>query len=203
MRIFEFEAEHLYICYAQVAQIVIENYTDEFSEHRMKKLAKLKKEDVKQECAGAELMLNHAVRRCLPEVKVPVNYSVSENGKPYFTDLSDKYFSLSHSGGVAVCAISDFSVGIDIQKTGTYKESIAARFFSREEQRLVQDADSFTRIWARKEAAVKAEGRGLAAGLSGFDAGKDRVELGGRIFRISDIPVRLKGYHMAAAMALP
>lgn len=94
----------------------------------------------------------------------------SEKGKPYFTE-GDLYFNISHSGRIALCALSDRPIGVDIEplrKSFTEKEEgIARRFFTEEEQRLLaasfDKGEIFTKIWVRKEALVKKSGEGASA----------------------------------------
>jgi len=97
-------------------------------------------------------------------------------GKPYFKNLPECHFSVSHSGGVFVCALSDSPVGVDIQE---YKRrpdeeerccKIAARFFHFDEIDAL-DADTvsaFYNIWTAKEAYVKYTGDGIDGDFSAF-----------------------------------
>ena len=89
-----------------------------------------------------------------------------ESGKPYLEGSSLK-FSLSHSCGKVVCAISDDGeVGVDIEAgeiAPARADGIAARFFSKDEVlRLSGDTEAFRREWTRKEAAAKMLGIPLA-----------------------------------------
>ena len=48
--------------------------------------------------------------RALPEL------ARSGRGKPYFRNWPEKWFSLSHSGGLTLCALSDDGpVGVDVE----------------------------------------------------------------------------------------
>ena len=97
-------------------------------------------------------------------------------GKPYFPNLPDLHFSVSHSGEIFVCALSNFPVGVDIQE---YKKrpdeaercrKIAARFFHFDEVDAL-DADTvsaFYIIWTAKEAYVKFTGDGIDGDFSAF-----------------------------------
>ena len=97
-------------------------------------------------------------------------------GKPYFRNLPDLHFSVSHSGDVFVCAFSDAPVGVDIQE---YKKrpdesercrKIAARFFHFDEVDAL-DADTvsaFYNIWTAKESYVKFTGDGIEGDFSAF-----------------------------------
>ena len=115
----------------------------------------------------ASLLLDHAMQCCFPAVPRPLALSVREGGKPYLTDAPHVHFSLSHSGGWAVCAVSDHPVGVDIQRRETGRRDIAARFFHPNEVQYLHSlspADreqAFYTLWALKESCVKADGRGL------------------------------------------
>ena len=90
----------------------------------------------------------------------------SENGKPYFVN-SPIRFSISHSGGIVACAISDScELGIDVESANISKsraDGIVARFFDKSDlSRLSGDTDAFRREWTRKEAAAKMHGIPLA-----------------------------------------
>ena len=85
-------------------------------------------------------------------------------------------FNLSHSGGRFVVAIAlDREPGVDIERVRPRRdlEGLARRFFSPAEQAEVGAApdplDAFYRLWTRKEAVIKADGRGVGIGLDRFD----------------------------------
>ena len=101
--------------------------------------------------------------------------------KPWFPAHPDFYYNISHSGGIAVCGLSDHPIGIDIQKvTKNTKQilRIAKRFFSAAEQeslQALQDANEpaamcrlFCRYWTARESYIKLIGRGLAEPFANF-----------------------------------
>ncbi|TCL60107.1 4'-phosphopantetheinyl transferase [Kineothrix alysoides] len=101
-------------------------------------------------------------------------YSFGENGKPYFNNYPDIYFSLSHSGDYVICAISEEEVGADIQEHRKVKSGIAARFFSGEDKKTLEQAGAaggmnsvevFFRMWSIKEAHMKLTGKGMQQGM--------------------------------------
>lgn len=94
----------------------------------------------------------------------------SENGKPYFTDSSMPHFSLAHSCGICAAAVADTEVGIDIEliKRTPRKQELAKRFFTADERRQLEDAntdENFLLIWTQKESLVKLHGASLACSL--------------------------------------
>ena len=94
------------------------------------------------------------------------------NGKPVFIEHPKIHFNLSHAGNYVVCAISQCEVGVDIEGNRSVRPSIENRFFSEEECRWVQEADSealhserFFRLWTLKEAYSKLTGEGKSYGI--------------------------------------
>lgn len=100
-------------------------------------------------------------------------------GKPYLVfPGSGPYFNVSHSNNLALVAISvDFQIGVDIEfmRLNTDPLQIARNFFSRHEyQQLInlpqnQQKEAFYNCWTRKEAYIKACGKGLSIPLNEFD----------------------------------
>ena len=90
------------------------------------------------------------------------------------------HFNLSHSGGMAVLAVSDrYEVGVDIERIQPLKEDVAGHFFSPAERSALTSLppddylEAFYRCWTRKEAFVKAHGAGLSLPLDAFDVSID------------------------------
>lgn len=87
-------------------------------------------------------------------------------------------FNLSHSGDVAVYAISrGREIGVDVEAVRVMPDGddIAARFFSVRENETYRGLDArdrplgFFQCWTRKEAFIKALGDGLYHPLDSFD----------------------------------
>jgi len=115
--------------------------------------------------------------RVAPEA---VRFDFGPNGKPRLAAGScaiDLRFNLAHSGTLALCALAvGREVGVDVEYVrGDFNVTeLAERFFSPEEVdelRAQSDAArsrAFFDCWARKEAYIKATGRGMAMALDGF-----------------------------------
>ncbi len=92
------------------------------------------------------------------------------HGKPYFKNLDNFYFNISHSSDLLTIAISDCEVGIDIEKLRTPDLRVAKRFCD-DEQTYIAENDSqnrFFEVWTKKEAYLKYKGTGLSGGLDSF-----------------------------------
>ena len=106
---------------------------------------------------------------------------IRTGGKPVLDrggDCERLHFNLSHSGSVALCAIADREVGVDIEQVKHHGdiERVARHFFSRTEAETVCSLSGidrtrcFFRTWVRKEAYIKATGEGLARDPATFTA---------------------------------
>lgn len=128
-----------------------------------------------------------------------------KNGKPY-VENENVYFSVSHSGNMVLCGVSDFPIGVDIQEVTDYNRHVAKRFFKQNEQRAISAAenpedkkDMFFRIWTLKEAYAKMTGEGLG-GFRNFEVVPEKgllksfSELGCRLFEFES-----DGYKIAAS----
>lgn len=110
-----------------------------------------------------------------------LTFMYSEKEKPSLAgpDAGSRIeFNLSHSGGLALLAFTrSREIGVDVEQVRQDFDTakIAARFFSTAEQEqlaaLPQDqrSEAFFLCWTRKEAYIKATGKGLSLPLHQFD----------------------------------
>ena len=95
----------------------------------------------------------------------PLEYG--PHGKP--TLPGGPQFSLSHSGQLAVLAVSDAPVGIDVEKPRPVRDTVARRYFREDELAwMAGDEKRFFHLWTRKEAVLKCCGRGLSLSPAEF-----------------------------------
>lgn len=94
--------------------------------------------------------------------------AVSENGKPFLKGNPGVFFNISHTEGIAVCAVCDRPVGIDIQIRKPCSKGLIRKMCSPEEYSWISSLKeeemekSLLRLWTLKESFAKAEGRGLS-----------------------------------------
>lgn len=98
-----------------------------------------------------------------------LQFSYGAHGKPSLVNAPHLNFNLSHSGQLAVCAVSYHgAIGVDIEylKPRHHLNQIANRFFYPEELATFQqfgcNLTTFLRIWTAKESHLKATGVGLS-----------------------------------------
>ena len=147
-------------------------------------------------CAYA--LLGRMIKKHFPfeySAQNPLILVRNDNGKPYFESSSLK-FSISHSKGIVVCALSyGDEVGVDVEATNFTPEKaqkLAARFFCEDERKAVEhDQAQFAAIWTKKEAATKLLGTNLADFMKKARENPDLSEISFHEFRYSGYPVTL------------
>ncbi len=111
-------------------------------------------------------LLKKAVRRVWGLTELPAVERLP-GGKPVFARRPELCFSLSHSGPLSLCALSDRTVGADIEQLRPRSPGLPAYVFRGEDHRRYQalggDQDAFYTLWTEKESVVKYTGEGLRA----------------------------------------
>lgn len=138
---------------------------------RQKKADSLRHRKDKNLSVGAWLVLKIALGKAGWDID-ELEFDVQKGGKPYIINKEERdgiYFSLSHSGNIALAAVSDCLVGADIEESGSFNPDICRRFFKKAEQDAIfslldeeRQGDMFFRIWTLKESYVKMTGKGIS-----------------------------------------
>ena len=82
----------------------------------------------------------------------------SPRGKPLFAGEGERWFSLSHSGGLALCAVSDAPVGVDVEVVRSRRTALPGYVLGAEELEEFDGSwEDFYRLWTRKESWCKRE----------------------------------------------
>jgi 4'-phosphopantetheinyl transferase len=133
----------------------------------------------------AFLVARGALRRLLgwylglPPVSVTLGYTA--HGKPFLAGpgpVPPLRFNVSHSGQVALLAFRlGREIGVDVEEVRTAPDlaGIARRFFTPVESAGILSLppagqpDAFYACWTRKEAYLKAIGKGIAAGVASVE----------------------------------
>ena len=105
-----------------------------------------------------------------------IDFSYTAHGKPYL-ESARIAFNVSHSGDLALVAVAAAGeVGVDVEqmRPGIEREGIE-RYFSPHEAQVLRGLPpglqnrAFYNCWTRKEAYLKATGKGLSGRLLDFD----------------------------------
>jgi 4'-phosphopantetheinyl transferase len=137
-----------------------------------------------------------------------LQFGTGAHGKPFLGGHAIE-FSFSHSGDFVLIAIASFPVGADIERVVEREGlgTVAVEAFTAEERGWL-DAQSdraaaFYRLWTMKEAALKADGRGISAGLRSASVETTtftRVHLGDTAWEVREVRA---GAEYCGAVAWP
>lgn len=112
-----------------------------------------------------------------------VAISYNDVGAP-IVDLPNTYISVAHGGGMAVVAISDSPIGVDIESLERDFTRAADRYMSAQELALSTRHQWAAMVWTAKEALYKLYGRrglDLLNDLTVFDYDQEEQTLQGRV----------------------
>ena len=178
--------------------------------------------DVRDRFVAGRQMIRQTLSPWLGIDPAAISLGVGESGKPFVRQDPSLHFSISHSGEMLLAAFSRTEIGVDLERQRhVERKALARRFFSAaEDQYLAASTDEemgkeqFFRLWTSREAAIKADGRGMGALLGstriilpwGWESAIEppvsdslEVMIGNERWKV--IPWRLRGgYHAALAL---
>lgn len=150
---------HLYILDTKTLEdtAVYESWYTKMPAARREKIDKLRFDKDKRLSLGAGILI-HTGLTCAGIGGEEILYS--EHGKPYLAGNDDVFFNVSHSGNLAVCAVSPRQVGVDVELVRKFDEPLKRHVFNTPP---LSDAEC-TRLWTVKESVMKYFGTGISLG---------------------------------------
>jgi 4'-phosphopantetheinyl transferase len=118
-------------------------------------------------------------------------------GKPFFNASFD--FNIAHSGSIVVCAgARDAKTGMDIEEMDEADINLMSKYFTGNEWAKINssthaglpDKTLFYKLWVRKEACLKANGKGLFQPLQEIDVCGKELLLDGATWYLHDIFIK-------------
>ena len=151
-------------------------------------------------------LLDELHRKLLGQDAGPAAPTLDAYRRPYLPAHPDFDFNISHTDGLVACvaAVGGGRVGVDVERKGAVDITEFRRVFTaREYDRLnplPDPTDEFYRLWTRKEAVMKADGRGFYLDAASIDCLSEAVTIGGRAYAVRPLAVPA-GFaaHVAAA----
>ena len=137
---------------------------DKMPEYRKKKIDAFRFMKDKKLSLGAGVLLY----KCFEQVGISEPEIVyNKYDKPALAGNASVHFNLSHSGQIAVCAVSDQPVGADVEVKQHFEEHLVEQIYSQDEIQYVTSHfsdpdDGYTLIWTVKESIMKYLGTGLS-----------------------------------------
>lgn len=164
---------------------------EQMSEYRRRKINAFRFRKDKNLSLGAGILIDRGLEKYGLRESI-MKIITGENGKPYFENSPEIFFSISHSGAMAAAAFSENEIGCDIEKIAVHDLSIAKRFFTEKESDFILSAPDeaemqcrFVRIWTLKESYIKATGRGMSLPLNSFEIIPPGIDRGDLLLRLS------------------
>lgn len=120
-------------------------------------------------------LLRETLANYINESAGQLKFSQTEFGKPFLADYPELSFNMSHSGNsLAIAVAQQCQLGIDIEyyKSRATWAGLVKKCFALEEADYWHSSDkaeqgrAFYQFWVRKEAFVKADGKGITLGLN-------------------------------------
>lgn len=154
---------HFNIADATAEQLA--QWSEQMSDERRQSVMRMKVEQKRNLRIAADALCRNAIAEFCGVSPAGIIFEYTRHGKPYAKGLP-VHFSISHSGDIAVCAVSDNEIGIDIEKIRTVNPRSAERFASEKEREYIRTAENgFFEIWTLKEAYFKCIGTGLGSDI--------------------------------------
>lgn len=127
-------------------------------------------------------------------INEPEFVSISVTGKPFFKDHVDFDFNISHSGNIVGCCVTkNSSIGIDLELIRPVDIEIYRNYFDFDEWQFITNSEhpefEFQKLWVRKEAVVKADGRGMEIEMSSFNCMKRKTEIESDTWHIQEVVI--------------
>jgi 4'-phosphopantetheinyl transferase len=147
------------------------------SANELERASQLKFEDARRRFIAGRGLLRRVLGEYTRRSPAELIFNYGQRGKPALEGEHWLHFNLSHSHELAVIAVSaGQEVGVDIERLRPAErmESLAWRYFAEEEANALlalpedQRVGAFFAIWTRKEAYLKALGRGFSIPLRSF-----------------------------------
>lgn len=136
-----------------------------------------------------KLLLAHGLKTLGFSASLLEQISTDKYNRP--TLPLDKDFNISHSGEYVVCAISNHRIGIDIELIRPVKLKNFHSVLTQKEIGILSELENpenlFFEIWSKKEAAIKADGKGFSNDLKQCEALGDRLFLDNQWWQLKEI----------------
>lgn len=148
----------------QVGALDLDLALTQVSAQRREQALKFRHENGRRLSLAVYLLLMDGLREEYG-IQTPPVFDYTAEGKPFILGRPDIHFSFSHSGNVALCALSDQPVGADVEVPRTITPSLVSYTMNdREQEQINASADPalrFLYFWTCKEALLKLTGEGI------------------------------------------
>lgn len=142
--------------------------------YRIRELENRQFDDTLRTVTG-ENLIKYIISKRFKVNKEILKIKRKQYGKPYIENFEDFNYNISHSHNLVVCAISNRSIGIDVEYITFIDLEIATVFFHKKERDYIFHSKdktlnllNFYKVWTAKESYLKNIGKGLFIDLDSF-----------------------------------
>ena len=190
---------HLFLVGTDLPLETFESLSGYLTEREREQFQKFRMPQKRAEAVLSRALLRERLAHFTGIAPQAISLSFNSHGKPAI-ERSNVYFNISHTAGYVLLGVAlDHELGVDIEspRANLEHENLAQRFFTPgEHAALVATAvedrvNAFFRCWTRKEAVLKALGRGISAGLDTFEVPLQPADEAMRVgeWELHDLPV--------------
>lgn len=186
----------IYILYkkfeAELNVNVFNHYLQELPKYMQTRILKYKKWQDAQSSLLGKILLQKGLQHLRLDKYSLKNLKLDDYQKPYLDEYIS--FNISHTDNYVICALSvKGMIGIDIEKIKAIKLDDFRQCFSEREWRdIMQEDDSykaFYKYWTKKEAFVKAVGKGLHISLEKIDVVDNKIIWDNKMWFLNEIKI--------------
>lgn len=148
-----------------LTQTEYEKWYNLMSAEKKQKVDRLKFEKDKKCSVVGEMLARKGIAEIKNISPEEINFSTTPKGKPVAKNI-DIYFNISHSDNMVLCGVSEFEIGIDIEKIRPINLNIAKKICLKNELEYIysdekEQLNRLFEVWTGKEAVFKYKGTGL------------------------------------------
>lgn len=170
-------------------KFLLDKYLNDFPENFKDKILKYRKWEDAQLSLLGRILLKYGLSNYYQINEIEIDLSL--DNKPFLKG-QNIYFNISHSEKLVVCIIADFPVGIDVEFLNekiNYLDFQSQMTFG--EFNEIHHSDNkikcLLKHWTRKEAIIKADGRGLQIDLQSFEFVNNECLINDKRFFVKEI----------------
>lgn len=161
----------------------------------------IQNEDAQKRSLFGRIILKYIISEL--EIEEPTIIQNFLNGKPFFLEYPFINFNISHSGEMVVCSLTrGAAIGIDIEYNRPIDLEEFRQYFHHEGWSVIMKSNwpirVFFDLWTRKEATIKADGRGMEIDISLLNGLNTSAEIRENKWFVQNIDLR-KEYSSAIA----
>ena len=191
---------HVWIAKEDLSSRMVSTFSRVLTEDELKRINKLRFQRHRLAHVFAKGMLRHILARYLDVQPSKVVFILNSFGKPFLCPADHApslMFNMSHSDGLVVLSVAiNRHLGIDVELVRVLhdRDGMVQDYFTDAERAIIaaEPADRrdhvFYTLWTRKEAYVKAIGKGLSIRLNSVDVSFPEGVKGRNLDRSPDLP---------------